>query len=256
MLKKLTRLLGGRLSIHGTVAQATSAADVLAALEALPSLGAKVEYLRCCRQFRVDQHKPEFMQFLAKIQDKQPKRIVEIGGRRGGSALLMSIAAPDAQIVSMDIDSGPRRQRRLGELCAGRTVQFWQGDSHAPATLDRFRDWLTGDGIDVLFIDGDHSFEGAKQDFCMYLPLVNDGGLIAMHDIQPDYKARFQVPTLCWSGGVPELWTTIRDAGFQCENLVSDEWQDGYGIGVVTKSANDAVRATQLNEPSKVRRAA
>jgi predicted O-methyltransferase YrrM len=39
--------------------------------------------------------------------------------------------------------------------------------------------------LDFLFIDGDHTYEGVKQDFEMYTPLVRKGGLVAMHDIVP-----------------------------------------------------------------------
>ena len=33
--------------------------------------------------------------------------------------------------------------------------------------------------LDLLFIDGDHSYEGVRQDYKMYSKLVRDGGLIA-----------------------------------------------------------------------------
>jgi cephalosporin hydroxylase len=38
-------------------------------------------------------------------------------------------------------------------------------------------------------IDGDHSYEGALQDWKMYAPLVRKGGLIAFHDILTDYHS-------------------------------------------------------------------
>jgi hypothetical protein len=34
----------------------------------------------------------------------------------------------------------------------------------------------------LLFIDGDHRYEGVRRDFEMYSPLVGAGGLIAFHD--------------------------------------------------------------------------
>ncbi len=37
--------------------------------------------------------------------------------------------------------------------------------------------------IDFLFIDGDHTYEGVKQDFEMYEKFVKKGGIIAFHDI-------------------------------------------------------------------------
>lgn len=37
---------------------------------------------------------------------------------------------------------------------------------------------------DILFIDGDHSYEGVKNDTINYLPIVRQGGYIMFHDTQ------------------------------------------------------------------------
>lgn len=42
---------------------------------------------------------------------------------------------------------------------------------------------LQGDPLDYLFIDADHTYDGVRQDFQAYGPLVRSGGLIAFHDI-------------------------------------------------------------------------
>jgi hypothetical protein len=55
------------------------------------------------------------------------------------------------------------------------------GDSHNPATLELLRQRLAGRKIDLLFIDGDHSYASVKTDYELYEPLVQ--GLIAFHDI-------------------------------------------------------------------------
>lgn len=36
--------------------------------------------------------------------------------------------------------------------------------------------------FDFVYIDGDHTYEGIKQDIRSYLPLIKDGGIIAGHD--------------------------------------------------------------------------
>ena len=41
------------------------------------------------------------------------------------------------------------------------------------------------EGIDLLFIDGDHTYEGVKGDFELYFPLVNSGGYIVFDDYLP-----------------------------------------------------------------------
>ena len=40
--------------------------------------------------------------------------------------------------------------------------------------------------IDMAFIDADHSFESAKKDFINCYNLLNDGGVIMMHDTDPE----------------------------------------------------------------------
>lgn len=41
------------------------------------------------------------------------------------------------------------------------------------------------ENIDILFIDGDHSYKGVIDDYNLYHPRVRKGGLIVFHDIFP-----------------------------------------------------------------------
>lgn len=45
--------------------------------------------------------------------------------------------------------------------------------------------------IDVLFIDGDHSYEGVKKDFELYSKLLSDNGIIIIHDTDGNYEETF-----------------------------------------------------------------
>jgi hypothetical protein len=42
--------------------------------------------------------------------------------------------------------------------------------------------------IDVLFIDGDHSYEGVKTDFELYSKIMSDNGIIIIHDTDDNYE--------------------------------------------------------------------
>ena len=55
------------------------------------------------------------------------------------------------------------------------------GDSHAPETVERLKEKLNSRPINLLFIDGDHSYAGVKGDYGFYAPLVEN--IIALHDI-------------------------------------------------------------------------
>jgi len=42
--------------------------------------------------------------------------------------------------------------------------------------------------IDVLFIDGDHSYEGVKSDFELYSTILSEKGIIMLHDTDEKYE--------------------------------------------------------------------
>lgn len=42
--------------------------------------------------------------------------------------------------------------------------------------------------IDLLFIDGDHSYEGVKLDFDLYSKILNPNGLILIHDTNSNFS--------------------------------------------------------------------
>jgi hypothetical protein len=57
------------------------------------------------------------------------------------------------------------------------------GDSHDPSMVADLEKMLDGEPVDLLFIDGDHTYEGVKADYELYSPLVRPGGLVAFHDV-------------------------------------------------------------------------
>jgi predicted O-methyltransferase YrrM len=84
----------------------------------------------------------------------------------------------------------------------------------------------------VLFIDGDHSYDAVKADFSHYGPLVRGGGLIAFHDIVPDFRTRFGTPTDSDTGEVPRFWAEVTQR-YKTTEIIESVQQDGYGIGIV-----------------------
>ncbi|NBT88622.1 MAG: class I SAM-dependent methyltransferase, partial [Flavobacteriaceae bacterium] len=47
--------------------------------------------------------------------------------------------------------------------------------------------------IDYLHIDAGHSYEDVKQDFDLYSTLLNDNGMISIHDTDEKYQKEFIV---------------------------------------------------------------
>jgi predicted O-methyltransferase YrrM len=136
----------------------------------------------------------EITAFLHLLEAESPQRVLEIGTAGGGTLFLLTrVAAPDALLVSVDLKRGqfggghPRWRVPLYRSSAreAQRVELVSGDSHDPRTWDRVRRLLNGRPLDLMFVDGDHSYEGVTQDFTEYSTLVRPGGLVAFHDIVP-----------------------------------------------------------------------
>lgn len=177
----------------------------------------------------------EIRAFLEALAAEPPRTVLEIGTGRGGTLFLLARAAHEqALLVSIDAPEGDaafcgrpvykRRERLYGAL--GRPAQrvvYIAADSHDEATRTRVLDILKSEALDLLFIDGDHTFEGVESDFRMYAPLVRSGGLIAFHDIVPGPAEAV--------GGVPAFWEQIRRP--DSRQFVADWKQGCCGIGVL-----------------------
>jgi predicted O-methyltransferase YrrM len=122
----------------------------------------------------------ELAGFLALIADLEPLNIiVEVGAFYGGTLWAWQQLG-DVRVIGVDLPpEGYPDGPQVNDL--GMTVIL--GDSHAQSTVDRLLDELAGEPIDVLFIDGDHTYEGVKADYELYSPLVRPGGVIGFHDI-------------------------------------------------------------------------
>lgn len=103
--------------------------------------------------------------------------IVETGRFNGGSAFLMACANPGVPIYSIDLE--PQNDALLLELMArlevGANVQLIVGDSQKAK-------YQQIGGFDLLFIDGDHSYQGCTNDLENWYPDLAPGGHLLLHD--------------------------------------------------------------------------
>jgi cephalosporin hydroxylase len=180
----------------------------------------------------------ELAPLLGLLMRRSPSVVVEIGTARGGTFYAWCrVAGPNATIVSIDLAGGPfggdrattdsSALRRYGQ--PGQQLHFIQDDSHDMKTRARLEEVLGGREIDFLMIDGDHTYEGVRQDFEMYAPLMADGSPIAFHDILPHPE-----DSLC---EVDRFWNEIR-SGYRHIELTDEGAQYG-GIGVLYWDALD-----------------
>lgn len=153
----------------------------------------------------------ELASFLALLMDVEPKVIVEIGCADGGTLWAWQQLPSKPRVIGVSL-SGGEFDAAVPVGFNDHGAEFLYGDSHDLSTLGKLRYALAGKPVDVLFIDGDHTFEGVKQDFKMYKVLVRPGGIIAFHDIcdhptMPSVKVKAFWDTLEWDGDREEIIT-------------------------------------------------
>jgi len=94
------------------------------------------------------------------------KTYLELGIYDG---ITLSLVQPFVdRIISVDIKDV--RMYRIGEFHLETTDSFFQHFDEK---------------VDVVFIDADHSFESVKKDFINSLKLLNEFGMIILHDTDP-----------------------------------------------------------------------
>lgn len=192
----------------------------------------------------------------------QPYNILEIGTKYGGTFYLWNcINDSDGMNISIDVSDGgihggisekemDDRDNTFKELFGN--CRFIRGNSHHNYTqyllaceilhpnLPKLNTDLKNLGsliipentIDFLFIDGDHSYSGVKQDFEQYSQFVKHGGLISFHDIQISKRHHDR------NVYVGEFWQELKASGkYKTSEIIYPDTDDldqrWGGIGVI-----------------------
>jgi len=176
------------------------------------------------------QIREEIGKLLYILKDERPTSILEIGTANGGTLFMLArISTKDSKIITIDI---PKKSSVMTNLFFqsfqrhNQKIYTINGDSHNKDTKDKIMKIIGGEKVDVLFIDGDHTYEGVKRDFDMYFPLVKQRGMVVFHDIvKGDTKL---------VGGVPNFWQEIKRE-MSTQEIVKDWNQGGCGIGIARR---------------------
>jgi predicted O-methyltransferase YrrM len=130
------------------------------------------------------------------VQQVRPRTVVEIGSYLGRSTVLLGLAQRAAgleapRLVAIDPHTGDRQH--LEQLGVSSLPSFDLFKRHVDAvglgdlvearvapSAEVGRSW--SEPIDMLFVDGWHSFEAVCQDGHLFLPHVRDNGVVIFDD--------------------------------------------------------------------------
>jgi hypothetical protein len=144
---------------------------------------------------------PEIEGFADTIVEREVVHFLEIGSNRGGLSFLLAHLTPNGLRIILD-NAGSRARTQMLSGLPGEVHEI-VADSHREETVSEVEDRLKGRKVDLLFIDGDHSYEGVKRDYFLYRHLVRPGGMIAFHDIRDSEY------TLCQGIESPRFWAEL-----------------------------------------------
>ncbi len=140
---------------------------------------------------------------LIGLASKVPEhgQIVEIGAEYGRSAAAL-LRGSDSSVAVTSIDLFPTDHPVVGDLFAAYwnnleeagfaprdAIATWRWQKLRMSSHEAVAYWANWDKgtekprvIDLLFIDGDHTYQGVVQDIEDWTPRVKPGGIVAFHD--------------------------------------------------------------------------
>ncbi|ODR96798.1 hypothetical protein AUC71_04320 [Methyloceanibacter marginalis] len=165
----------------------------------------------------------------------KPRRYVELGVHHGASFLAACQAVERMQLRCncVAIDSW------IGDPHAGRHVDsvFTDFRNNISKSYDSFAGYIRKNfdsaleqfedsSVDLLHIDGFHSFDAVRNDFTTWQPKLSDVGVVLFHDVN-EYRADF---------GVWRFWNQIR------KQYPSFAFGHGHGLGVLIVGEHSPLR--------------
>jgi predicted O-methyltransferase YrrM len=187
------------------------------------------------------QWEQEILGLLKFAKAQQPVRICELGLFLGGTNLMLTHALPSVeQIIGVDMWIRNKSQLKYYRKPSQQQTLI-TGKTCDKTTLKQVSEALQGEKLDLLLIDADHSYAGAKADFMQYRHFVREGGIIAFHDIVQDHLTRYGHDPATFvgsrSGEVYLLWRRLKSYYGDTREFVANYDQDGCGIGALVYSS-------------------
>jgi hypothetical protein len=164
----------------------------------------------------------------------------EIGACSGGTSYAMNYFLNFKELLIID-DGGAEVPDMYvndrGDQLRGQILGFIKrieiiGSSLEPRVIAHALNIGNIQKYDVLFIDGEHTYNAVRSDTLNYLPIIRPGGYVIFHDTAAatEQAGRWpaEIPFV-----LPEL--TLR-ASFSCKDEFTEHCPNGFGIKIFQKN--------------------
>jgi predicted O-methyltransferase YrrM len=131
---------------------------------------------------RLQQNPAEFAALCTYLRASGPyATYLEIGAASGGTCRFLSGAVGFGQVYIIDDGQHPDARYQADNLRHVPNLRRFVGDSHSPEAVDFLRHYAI-DPLDVILVDGDHSYGGAWLDAQLALKFSRPGTVLVFHD--------------------------------------------------------------------------
>ena len=185
------------------------------------------------------------LQFMFSLVDLlRPRRFVELGSHHGTSFFAANQAAQRLQLamdaIAVDSWEGEEHTGRYDSSVFDGFCEVLKNRGYEQAIplkmyFDDAMEFFEPESIDLLHIDGLHTFEAVQHDYQTWSDKVSPGGLILFHDINVHQK----------DFGVWRLWRELVD---QAPEGRSFAFEHSHGLGVLQTDGDGFPQLTRLLE--------
>lgn len=169
----------------------------------------------------------EHIPFAMMLMDiARPQTFVELGTHAGDSycAFCQSVAALELSTKCFAVDTwaGDEHSKSYGshildDLRAHQDPLYADFSELIRSTFEDARERFSDGSIDLLHIDGFHTYDAVRHDFETWLPTLSDRGIVLFHD----------TAVTEFGFGVKTFWDEVRT------RYPSFEFVHGFGLGVL-----------------------
>jgi len=168
------------------------------------------------------------------VANLKPQTVVELGTHYGVSFFAFCQAAKEYSQQTFvyavdtwagDEHAGVYENNVYEQVLAHQRSNYSQISSLLRQTFDEASAYFDDNSVDLLHIDGLHTYEAVRHDFETWLPKLKDGGTILFHDINVRER----------EFGVWQLWRELcDDPRMRCLEV-----RNGSGLGIATFAADE-----------------